>query len=85
VEPRTGRQAVQGKVLDLEHNTAMANHPYLFGDWLSVADILLMTSLDWVASERISIPEPLHALWKRVALPRLPGSTRQKFRGDIKA
>jgi glutathione S-transferase len=45
-----------------------SNSPYLFGEWLSVADILLMTCLDWAASERISIPEPLVRYRKRVAL-----------------
>jgi glutathione S-transferase len=42
--------------------------PYLFGERLSVADILLMTCLDWAASERISIPEPVVRYQKRVAL-----------------
>jgi glutathione S-transferase len=42
--------------------------PYLFGDRLSVADILLMTCLDWAASERISIPETLVRFQRRVAL-----------------
>jgi glutathione S-transferase len=41
--------------------------PYLFGERLSVADILLMTCLDWAASERISIPEPVIRYQKRVA------------------
>jgi glutathione S-transferase len=41
--------------------------PYLFGERLSVADILLMTCLDWAASERISIPEPVVRYRKRVA------------------
>jgi glutathione S-transferase len=45
-----------------------SNSPYLFGEWLSVADILLTTCLDWAALERISIPEPLVRYRKRVAL-----------------
>jgi glutathione S-transferase len=45
-----------------------SNSPYLFGELLSVADILLMTCLDWAASELISIPEPLVRYRKRVAL-----------------
>jgi glutathione S-transferase len=45
-----------------------SNSPYLFGERLSVADILLMTCLDWAASELISIPEPLVRYRKRVAL-----------------
>ncbi len=42
--------------------------PYLFGEQLSVADILLMTCLDWAASERISLPEPALRYRERVAL-----------------
>jgi glutathione S-transferase len=42
--------------------------PYLFGDWLSAADILLMTCLDWAAAESISIPETLGRYQKRIAL-----------------
>jgi glutathione S-transferase len=42
--------------------------PYLFGELLSVADILLITCLDWAASERISLPEPALRYWERVAL-----------------
>ena len=44
------------------------HHPYLFGERLSVADILLMTCLDWAASERIPLPEPAARYRKRVAL-----------------
>lgn len=42
--------------------------PYLFGERLSVADILLMTCLDWAASAEISVPETLVRYQKRVAL-----------------
>ena len=45
-----------------------SHNPYLFGERLSVADILLMTCLDWAASERISLPEPAARYQKRVAL-----------------
>jgi glutathione S-transferase len=44
------------------------HNPYLFGERLSVADILLMTCLDWAASERIPLPEPAIRYRKRVAL-----------------
>ncbi len=44
------------------------HNPYLFGEQLSVADILLMTCLDWAASERISLPEPAVRYRGRVAL-----------------
>ena len=44
------------------------HHPYLFGARLSVADILLMTCLDWAVSERIPLPEPAARYRKRVAL-----------------
>jgi glutathione S-transferase len=44
------------------------HHPYLFGERLSVADILLMTCLDWAALERIPLPEPAARYRKRVAL-----------------
>jgi glutathione S-transferase len=44
------------------------HHPYLFGERLSVADVLLMTCLDWAASERIQLPEPIIRYRMRVAL-----------------
>ncbi len=44
------------------------HNPYLFGEWLSAADILLMTCLDWAASERITLPEPAVRYRERVAL-----------------
>jgi glutathione S-transferase len=44
------------------------HNPYLFGEQLSVADILLMTCLDWAASERISLPEPTLRYRERVAV-----------------
>jgi glutathione S-transferase len=42
--------------------------PYWFGERLSVADILLMTCLDWAASERILLPEAAARYHQRVAL-----------------
>ena len=44
------------------------HHPYLFGERLSVADVLLMTCLDWAASERIPLPEPVTRYRMRIAL-----------------
>jgi len=44
------------------------HHPYLFGERLSVADILLMTCLEWAAMERISLPEEAQSYRERVAL-----------------
>ena len=43
-------------------------NPYLFGEQLSVADILLMTCLDWAASERIPLPEPAVRHRERIAV-----------------
>lgn len=42
--------------------------PYLFGDQLSAADILLMTCLDWALSDRIALPESVVRYQQRVAL-----------------
>ena len=44
------------------------HRPYLFGERLSVADFLLMTCLDWAASERILLPEAAARYHQRVAL-----------------
>jgi glutathione S-transferase len=44
-----------------------SKNPYLFGEHLSAADILLTTCLDWAASERISMPEAVLQYQKRVA------------------
>lgn len=54
---------LEAMVPRLEHH-----HPYLFGERLSVADVLLMTCLDWAASERISLPEPATRYRMRIAL-----------------
>jgi glutathione S-transferase len=59
--------------------------PYLFGEQLSVADILLMTCLDWAASERISMPEAAVRYQKRVALrPAYQSALTRNF-ADYKA
>ena len=41
---------------------------YLMGDQFSVADILLMTCLEWAVIERIPLSEPLHEYRRRVAI-----------------
>jgi glutathione S-transferase len=54
--------------------------PYLFGEQLSVADILLMTCLDWATSERITLPEPPVRYRERVALrPAYQGALARNF------
>ena len=54
--------------------------PYLFGEQLSVADILLMTCLDWAASERISLPESALRYRERVASrPAYQGALTRNF------
>lgn len=53
---------------------------YLFGEQLSVADILLMTCLDWAASERISMSEPVVQYQKRVSLrPAYQAALKRNF------
>ncbi len=44
------------------------NGDFLFGDRFSIADILLMTCLDWAAIEGISLPHPIEQYRRRVAL-----------------
>ena len=41
--------------------------PYLFGEQLSAADILLVTCLDWALSDQITLPEPIQQYQRRVA------------------
>jgi len=41
---------------------------YLMGERFSVADILMVTCLDWAILERIPLSEPLHEYRSRVAL-----------------
>jgi glutathione S-transferase len=45
----------------------IARSPYLFGDRLSAADILLMSCLDWAPSANIVIPATLIAYRNRIA------------------
>jgi glutathione S-transferase len=45
--------------LDAMTTRIASKNTYLFGDRLSVADILLMTCLDWSASCGITLPEPV--------------------------
>ena len=56
---------------------------YLFGDRLSVADILLMTCLDWAASCDISLPETVSSYRQRVALrPAYQAALKKNFPQD---
>jgi glutathione S-transferase len=53
---------------------------YLFGDLLSVADILLMTCLDWAASCGILLPETVSHYRQRVALrPAYQAALKKNF------
>jgi glutathione S-transferase len=45
----------------------LGNSPYLFGERLSAADILLMTCLDWASLAGISLPNSLTPYRKRIA------------------
>ena len=45
----------------------IAGAPYLFGDLLSVADILLMTCLDWAALSGMPLPSTLSSYRERIA------------------
>jgi glutathione S-transferase len=45
----------------------IASAPYLFGDRLSAADILLMTCLDWAAVTGIALPPELSDYRRRIA------------------
>jgi glutathione S-transferase len=61
-----------GKAYFLHNLEAMApriaaNSPYLFGDQLSAADILLMTCLDWASLGGISLPNTLTPYRERIA------------------
>jgi glutathione S-transferase len=59
------------------------DRPYLLDDRLSVADILLMTCLDWAASCDISSPETVSSYRQRVALrPAYQGALRKNFLQD---
>ena len=41
--------------------------PYLFGEQLSIADILLMTCLDWAAASEIGLPGEIADYQLRIA------------------
>jgi glutathione S-transferase len=57
-----------------------SDNTYLFGDRLSVADILLMTCLDWAASCEVSLPEPVVHYRQRVALrPAYQAALKKNF------
>jgi glutathione S-transferase len=56
------------------------DNPYLLGDRLSVADILLMTCLDWASSCGISLPEIVSHYRRRVALrPAYQAALKRNF------
>src|SRR5262245_1236564 len=55
-------------------------HPYVLSDRLSVADILLMTCLDWATSCGISLPEPVSHYQRQVALrPAYQAALKKNF------
>jgi glutathione S-transferase len=57
-----------------------SDNTYLFGDRLSVADILLMTCLDWAASCEISLPKTVVHYRRRVALrPAYQAALKRNF------
>ncbi len=56
------------------------DNTYLFGEQLSVADILLMTCLDWAASCGIPLPETVSHYRQRVALrPAYQAALKKNF------
>ena len=56
------------------------DNTYLFGDQLSVADILLMTCLDWALSCGISLPETVSRYRRWVALrPAYQAALKKNF------
>jgi glutathione S-transferase len=58
-------------------------HPYLLGDRLSIADILLVTCLDWAVSCDITLPETVSSYRQRVALrPAYQAALRKNFPQD---
>jgi glutathione S-transferase len=55
-------------------------HPYVLDDRLSVADILLMTCLDWAVSCGISLPEPWSHYREQVAVrPAYQAALKKNF------
>jgi glutathione S-transferase len=70
---------------NLETMTARigGDRPYLLGDRLSVADILMMTCFDWAASCDISLPETVSSYRQRVALrPAYQAAFKKNFPQD---
>jgi glutathione S-transferase len=70
---------------NLEAMTARisGDHPYLLGDRLSVADILLMTCLNWAASCDVALPEMVSSYRRRVALrPAYQAALKKNFPQD---
>ena len=45
----------------------IAEHPLLFGDLLSTADILLMTCLDWAVASNLALPREVVEYRQRIA------------------
>ena len=67
---------------NLEAMTARigGDNTYLLGDRLSVADILLMTCLDWALSCGISLPETVSSYRRQVALrPAYQAALKENF------
>jgi glutathione S-transferase len=70
---------------NLEAMTARigGDRPYLLGDRLSVADILLMTCLEWAASCDIALPETVSSYRQRVASrPAYQAALKKNFPQD---
>ncbi|MGO9604530.1 MAG: glutathione S-transferase family protein [Candidatus Binataceae bacterium] len=57
-------------------------HPYLLGDRLSAADILLMTCLDWAASAGVALSDPWSRYRQRLAMrPAYRAAMKRNFSG----
>ncbi len=66
------RTAVESAKTYFSHNLEamaprIASAPYLFGDRLSVADVLLMTCLEWAALIDVALPQELSGYRRRIA------------------
>jgi len=63
---------------------SIGDNAYLLGDRLSVADILLVTCLDWASSCGISLPETVTHYRQRVALrPAYQAALRKNFSENV--
>ncbi len=77
--------AVESAKAYFSHNLAameprIAGAPYLFGDRLSVADVLLMTCLDWAALSGIALPQRVSDYRQRIALrPAYQAALKRNF------